>query len=108
MRYNAKGHRLEPVTFDEEPEAAAVEGEELPWNRMLSDELTAALDHLGPRHRLLVFLADIEELRYREIAQILGVPMGTVMSGLHAARTRLKDELLKSRVNKPDSGTVSS
>jgi RNA polymerase sigma-70 factor (ECF subfamily) len=45
---------------------------------------------------MIVLLADVEELSYREIAGVMGVPIGTVMSRLHRARKRLQDELLGS------------
>jgi RNA polymerase sigma-70 factor (ECF subfamily) len=44
--------------------------------------------------RLVVVLADVEELTYREIADVMGVPVGTVMSRLHRARQRLRQQLL--------------
>ena len=40
--------------------------------------------------RMVVLLADVEELSYREIADTLGCPIGTVMSRLHAARLKLR------------------
>lgn len=91
--------RFEPVTFDEEPVSAAVPAstDDLPWEELVSDEMLAALGKLTPRHRLLVFLCDVEELSYQEIADALGVPIGTVMSGLHAARAKLREALLSAR-----------
>ena len=95
----ARRRRFEPVTFEEEPLAAAVPAslDDLPWEELVSDEMLEALQRLTPRHRLLVFLCDIEDLSYREIADALGVPIGTVMSGLHAARAKLREALLSAR-----------
>jgi RNA polymerase sigma-70 factor (ECF subfamily) len=52
-----------------------------------------AMVRLTPRDREILALADVEGCRYREIAQILGVPVGTVMSRLCRARRRLKAAL---------------
>ena len=49
-----------------------------------------ALDDLVPEFRMTVLLADVEELTYKEIADIMGCPIGTVMSRLHRARHLLR------------------
>ncbi len=56
-----------------------------------------ALDGLSDNYRQVVLLADVEGFAYREIADILEIPVGTVMSRLHRARKRLKDDLLSIR-----------
>jgi RNA polymerase sigma-70 factor (ECF subfamily) len=53
-------------------------------------DVQAALRALGPRDRRVVELADVEGLRYRDVARILGCPVGTIMSRLHRARRRLR------------------
>jgi RNA polymerase sigma-70 factor (ECF subfamily) len=45
------------------------------------------------RHQAIFMLSDLEGLSYREIAEVLNIPMGTVMSRLHNARRRLRDAL---------------
>ena len=52
-----------------------------------------ALATLSADHRRIVVLSDIEGLTYKEIADVLEIPMGTVMSRLHNARKRLKGAL---------------
>jgi RNA polymerase sigma-70 factor, ECF subfamily len=52
-----------------------------------------ALATLSDDHRRIVVLSDIEGLSYKEIADVLEIPMGTVMSRLHNARKRLKAAL---------------
>ena len=42
---------------------------------------------------MAVYLADIEGYAYKEIAEIMGTPIGTVMSRLHRGRGRLRDKL---------------
>jgi len=54
------------------------------------ERIARALDSLPPHHRTIIILSDIEGLSYREIAQVLGCPIGTVMSRLHNARKRLR------------------
>jgi len=60
---------------------------------VLEQEIKKAIDELPEEFRLAVVLADIEELSYREIADIMGCPIGTVMSRLHRGRRMLKSRL---------------
>ena len=62
-------------------------------------EIEAALDTLPEEHRMVVLLADLEELSYKEIAEVLGCPIGTVMSRLHRARRALRERLLEHAEN---------
>jgi RNA polymerase sigma-70 factor (ECF subfamily) len=52
-----------------------------------------AYDGLPERHRAVVRLIDLDGLSYAEAADVLGVPVGTVMSRLHRARARMRDRL---------------
>jgi RNA polymerase sigma-70 factor (ECF subfamily) len=54
------------------------------------ERIRHALDSLPPKARTIIMLSDVEGLSYREIAEVLGCPIGTVMSRLHNARKRLK------------------
>jgi RNA polymerase sigma-70 factor, ECF subfamily len=56
-------------------------------------EVLAAIDGLPEAYRLAVLLADVEGFAYKEIAQILDIPIGTVMSRLHRGRKQLQREL---------------
>jgi RNA polymerase sigma-70 factor, ECF subfamily len=60
---------------------------------LIAREIEAALATLPEDHRQVVVLADIEELSYKEIAEVLGCPIGTVMSRLHRARRTLRERL---------------
>ena len=55
--------------------------------------LHAALVRLSPEHREALTMKDLDGLRYEEIAEVLGVPVGTVRSRLHRARLELRDLL---------------
>jgi RNA polymerase sigma-70 factor, ECF subfamily len=59
----------------------------------LGDEVVAALAELADDYRTVVELADLQGIRYREIADRLGVPIGTVMSRLFRARRQLEARL---------------
>lgn len=61
--------------------------------RLVASEIQAAIDELPEDYRLVVVLADVEELSYREIAEIAGCPIGTVMSRLHRARRLMQGRL---------------
>lgn len=55
--------------------------------------LAAAVDALPREFREVLVLREVEDLSYREIARIIGVPVGTVMSRLARARARLRTSL---------------
>lgn len=61
---------------------------------LLAREIATALDALPEDQRAVVLLADVEEFSYREIAEIVGCPIGTVMSRLHRGRRALQSQLL--------------
>ena len=60
---------------------------------MLEQEINRILNELPEEFRLAVVLSDAEELSYKEIADIMGCPIGTVMSRLHRGRRLLKGRL---------------
>jgi RNA polymerase sigma-70 factor, ECF subfamily len=62
---------------------------------LLEAPLLTAIDELPPEFKMTVQLADIEELSYREIAESMGCPIGTVMSRLHRGRRWLRARLLQ-------------
>jgi RNA polymerase sigma-70 factor (ECF subfamily) len=69
--------------------AAAGDPSRIAIRAELRARVAAAIDALPDREREVLVLKEFEGLRYREIAELLGIPMGTVMSRLYAARRRL-------------------
>lgn len=67
--------------------------EQLALTPLVAAEVQRALDELPAEFRLAVVLSDVEEFSYEEISQIMGCPMGTVMSRLHRGRKLLQRSL---------------
>lgn len=61
--------------------------------RIIAQEINRAFEQLSEDARAMVLLADVEELSYKEIAEVMGCPIGTVMSRLHRARKQLQGTL---------------
>jgi RNA polymerase sigma-70 factor, ECF subfamily len=61
--------------------------------RITDDEVKQALADLPESFRMAVYLADVEEFSYKEIAEIMDTPIGTVMSRLHRGRKALQQAL---------------
>lgn len=60
---------------------------------LVEAEVRSALDELPEEFRLAIVLSDVEGLAYKEIAEVMGCPVGTVMSRLHRARKLLQTSL---------------
>ena len=60
------------------------------YDMLFDDEIKRALEQLSGDFRMVVILADIESFSYKEIAKIIGCPMGTVMSRLSRGRRQLQ------------------
>jgi len=98
-----KREKRAPIAVDEfyGAESAETTPGEAPaaWNlaafdwEHVDDRLKSAIDELKDEHRVTLLLWGVEGLKYREIADITGVPIGTVMSRLHRARKILADQL---------------
>jgi RNA polymerase sigma-70 factor, ECF subfamily len=123
--YRAKKRRPEESELDEVEdlylyrrlgglEAATVgrsaEDELMDW--FTEGEVKEAVEELPETFRLAVLLADVEGFSYKEIAEILDVPIGTVMSRLHRGRKALQRRLYEfaeaRRLVGPDDGTHSA
>jgi RNA polymerase sigma-70 factor (ECF subfamily) len=103
-----------PVDVDSEAvERAVSDGpmdhspEQLLTRRTLDADLQAALDALPLAFRQAVWLRDVEELSYAEMAKVLDVPIGTVMSRISRGRRALSDGLRARRSEPNTMGLVS-
>lgn len=81
----------------EETHASSGRADRLLAGREASEALQGALTKLSPELRETVILRDLEELEYREIAQVLNVPEGTVKSRLNRGRAELARILRKQK-----------
>ena len=73
--------------------ASAADPEQLLLDGVLDPALADALRALDPRFRTVLLLVDVAGLAHAETAAVLGVPVGTVVSRLSRARTRVRDRL---------------
>jgi len=74
-------------------ESLGEDPEQTVLNMFVDEEVREALDSLPEQYRLPVLLADVEGFSYKEIADVLGIPVGTVMSRLHRGRKQLQQKL---------------
>ena len=98
-----KASRQQQVDFDQiapmyaatssEPELKDHRSAEEMLGYLVQDDVKRALDALPEEYRLVVLLADLEDFAYKEIAAIIGCPVGTVMSRLFRGRRLLRKSL---------------
>ncbi|MFW6074064.1 MAG: sigma-70 family RNA polymerase sigma factor [Chloroflexota bacterium] len=83
--------------YDHLVDSGVQPGDERPEDIVLSqittEDVIEAIDELPEEFKNVVLLADVEEFTYREIAEILDIPVGTVMSRLYRARRKLQQNL---------------
>ena len=98
------GPRMAPhLSVDEEGEedllpAAAGTPESILLTASTQQQIQAALERLPVIYREVILLCDVEEMKYRDIAEMLNVPIGTVMSRLARARRSLRGMLAEERL----------
>ncbi|MGV0743781.1 sigma-70 family RNA polymerase sigma factor [Mycolicibacterium sp. XJ870] len=85
-------------TLDDAQSAASPSAELAALEAMPDDDVRSALSALPDGQRMVVYYADVEGFRYKEIADILDIPEGTVMSRLHRGRSSLRARLVDSTV----------
>ena len=88
-----KGHRNDALTTEfDETEHSRVVADADPEAK---ETLNRALERLAPEFREVIVLRELQGLSYKEISDVAGVPVGTVMSRLSRARTQLQRALRK-------------
>ena len=100
--HRRKTRRVEEVSADRDDGSsllesvgeAAVSAETSVLASIPSEEVKGALEELNEDFRTAVLLCDVEGFSYQEIAEITGVPIGTVMSRIHRGRKALQEKLL--------------
>ena len=75
--------------------AASRSAEDQLFDMLTDDEVKQALEDLPENFRLPVLLADVEGFSYKEIAEMLDIPIGTVMSRLHRGRKAMQKALFE-------------
>lgn len=96
-----KGGRPEDLSLDGDDEHSLYDTleddeagpEDLALDQIAHEEVIRAVDTLPEIHREVVLLVDVEGFSYKDTADVLGVPIGTVMSRLHRARHQLQQSL---------------
>lgn len=84
----------------------AMDPEETLLNTALSEDVRAAFDTLPAEYREVLVLGIVEGFSYREIAAMVGCPIGTVMSRLHRARKIMQRQLLQHAAGRSWSSSV--
>lgn len=85
--------RDQDASFERLEGDASTDRADLLIEQTIDGEILAALAELSDDFRRVVELVDIDGLSYPEAAEVLDVPVGTVMSRLHRARRRIRDRL---------------
>jgi RNA polymerase sigma-70 factor, ECF subfamily len=98
LQRSRRRRRHEPLELDEgEPRREVVDTapgpEAVAEERQLQAQVWRVLGELNEAHREILVLRDYQDLAYEEIARVLAVPLGTVMSRLHRARKALRERL---------------
>jgi len=99
IKRESRGPAAVEAFYDADPRAAAADDPPPAWDLKSLDwehvdgRLKKAIDALSPEHREVLLLWGVEGMKYRQIADVTGVPIGTVMSRLHRARKILAESL---------------
>ena len=109
--YRAKQRRVQEIDLAETPDLYLYQGiqrldpatrsaEDTLFETFTDDEVKSALEALPDSFRMPVLLADVEGFSYKEIADILDIPIGTVMSRLHRGRKAMHKRLFEFAVER--------
>ncbi len=92
-----KRHRTEALDEETAPEIPGEDGRVVVEQRSQARQLRVLIEALPDDQREVLLMVTVDGLSYKDAAQALGVPMGTVMSRLSRARLRLAEGLEKER-----------
>lgn len=67
--------------------------DETEFHKLLDDEVKKALEELSDDFRMVILLSMVEGFTYKEISEMIGCPVGTVMSRIYLGRKMLKEKL---------------
>jgi RNA polymerase sigma-70 factor (ECF subfamily) len=81
------------IVADADEQIAEIAAQPIPPADVVEEEVLRALKQLPQHYQEVVILSDVNEMSYKEIADALSIPRGTVMSRLHRARSLLRSEL---------------
>ena len=98
-RFAARGYDADPLDADHHVDPNAIGSS----HSNVKLDLERGLAALSAEHRAVVLLVGLEDLGYREAAEVLGVPIGTVMSRLARGRARLRDLMEEPSALRPES-----
>lgn len=90
LRRDGRSNIVKTVDDLQDGEDAVPPGQE---DRLSASLVAEALNRLPPQQREVIVLVGLEEMSYRDVAEIVGVPIGTVMSRLSRAREALRNIL---------------
>ena len=93
--YRRKWFNSRMVKDGEELLESVVASPEAVPESLTDKDILAALERLPLEYKGVILLADVDEFSYKEIAQVLEIPMGTVMSRLSRARRLLREQLVE-------------
>jgi RNA polymerase sigma-70 factor, ECF subfamily len=99
-RKRAIKNRGESMDIDAVENLAGSDGRRITQSRLALIEVLRGLDQLSPEHRALVSLVCVDGLTYQEASDVLGLPVGTVMSRLARARLALHDAINRAPTSK--------
>jgi RNA polymerase sigma-70 factor (ECF subfamily) len=103
---SSHGHWINMEVMSQETMRAFKNPESSLMSRLVSGEIHAAVENLPDDYKAIFMLADVEGFSYKEIAETVGCPIGTVMSRLHRARRMLQAALLGGEIFDKQQGRV--
>lgn len=103
LSLHAQSQAAPQVSFEEEGNEHLVPTtlqtpESIAMDQVTHQQIRAALDRLPADFREVILLCDVEEMKYQEIAQLLEIPVGTVMSRISRARKMMRGMLAGERM----------